>query len=223
VGIVTAVYLAVNLAAWHALGFEGVRYAKVYGIDLLARARHDGRWFAALVVIVTLGSINGTVLSGSRLFGAVGGMQSGYGLLAKWRTRRDAPLAALLIQAIICLAFVAAIEMTGAGQKDQSGESGFKRVVAATSPALWLVFLMAGLSLFVLRKREPVQTRPYRVPFYPLVPIVYVAACAFMLYESIEYAIAKWGPECWLALGLLAAGLPYWWIVGRADASSKRS
>jgi amino acid transporter len=179
------------------------------------RAGLPAAWLAALVVIVTLGSINGTVLSGSRLFATVGTMQPGYGLLAAGRTRRDAPLAALAVQALISLAFVVVIEARG------TGAAGFDRIVAATSPVLWVVFLGAGVALMALRRVESEQPRPFRVPLYPWMPVVYLAACAFMLYESVLYAVAMWGPESWLTTGLLALGLPYWLVAGR-DAASKR-
>jgi amino acid transporter len=226
VGAVTAVYLAVNLAALHALGFDGLRdladRGEGFGVPLFHRAGIPGALFAVLVVIVTLGSTNGTILSGSRLFAAVGEKQPGYGWLSKARTKRDAPLAALFIQAAICLAFVAVIELTGATRKDQQGQSGFDRVVAATSPVLWLVFFGAGLAIFVLRGKEPDRPRPFRVPLYPLVPAVYLAACVFMLYESIAYALANIGPEFWLTVGLLALGMPYRWVTARDAASERR-
>jgi amino acid transporter len=206
VGIVTAVYLAVNLAALSALGFAGVRASRAFGSDVMRHAGFDGRWFAAVVVLVTLGSINGTVLSGSRLLASSGERHAGFGLLARWRTRRNAPLAALLVQAGLCLAMVLALELT-------SDADGFERVLAATSPALWLVFLLAGLALFALRRWDPGRERPFRVPLYPVVPLVYCAACAFMLYMSVAFALSQWGPESWLTAGLLAAGVAYYLVV----------
>jgi APA family basic amino acid/polyamine antiporter len=101
-----------------------------------------------------------------------------------------------------------------------TGKAGFDRIVAATSPVLWVVFLGAGVALFVLRARESQQARPFRVPLYPVVPLAYLAASLYMLYQSVVYALAMWGPESWLTLGLLALGLPYWVVAGR-DASPK--
>src|SRR5262249_38282271 len=97
VGIVTVIYLAINLAAWHALGFFGVRESKAVGVDLLHRAGWGRDWFAGVFVLVSWGSIKGTFLSGPRLFSSIGGPQPGYELLARGRTRRDAPLAALVV------------------------------------------------------------------------------------------------------------------------------
>lgn len=222
VGIVTAVYLAVNFAALHGLGFSGLTAIAMhptnnkFGPILFDRAGWNRLAFAALVVIVTLGSTNGTILSGSRLFSTVGTMQKGYAWLAKGRTRKDAPLAALAIQALICLLFVAAIESRG------SGADGFDAIVAATSPVLWVVFLAAGLALIVLRFKEPQRELPYRVPLYPLVPLIYIAACVYMLYESTRYAYDQWAAEGQLTVVLLALGLPYWWWTHRGDASLKR-
>ncbi|MBX7103154.1 MAG: amino acid permease [Gemmataceae bacterium] len=212
VGLVTVIYLAVNVAALAVLGFAGIRETRTFGTDLMRHAGYDGRWFAAVVVLVTLGSINGTILSGSRLLASAGDRHVGFGLLAKARSRRNAPLASLLVQAGLCLAMVAALELT-------SDADGFERVLAATSPALWLVFLLAGLALFVLRWREPERDRPYRVPLYPVVPLVYCAGCAFMLYMSVDYAMTQLGPETWLTAGLLAAGMVYFLAM---SATSRR-
>lgn len=216
VAVVTVVYLAVDRAALHSLGLTGLRELEAreapFGLALFSAARLPVTAFALFVVLVTLGSTNGTILSGSRLFATVGTTQPGYGWLARGRTRADAPLAALGVQAAISLAFVAAIELTGGG-------SGFRRIVTATTPVLWVIFFGAGLALVVLRFREPRRDRPFRVPAYPLVAGVYLTACGFMLYESTRYAVTKWGAECWLMVGLLAAGLPYWWWVHRDAAA----
>lgn len=215
VGIVTALYLTVNAAALHGLGPSALRLTENFGVDLLKAAGFDGRWFAAVAVIVTLGSINGTILSGSRLFATAGAIQPGYGWLSRGRTRRDAPLVALAVQAAICLAMIAAVESVNPDGK------GFNRVVRATSPVLWVMFLMTGIALVVLRRRQPDRPRPYRVPLYPLLPIVFIGSCGFMLYESIEYAVSQWQAECWLALGLLLAGIPYWAWATRSPHVSR--
>lgn len=214
VGIVALVYLTVVIAAWHGLGFQELHLIGAansrdsrFGPILFDRAGFPSIWFSILVVIVTLGSTNGTILSGSRLFSTVGAMQSGYGWLARGRTKNDAPLIALLVQALISLAFVAVIEWRG------SGADGFDLIVAVTSPVLWVVFLSAGLSLIVLRFKRPPTPRPFSVPYFPIVPAIYIAGCLFMLYESTKYALEQKGPELWLMAILLAIGIPYWWLV----------
>jgi len=46
---------------------------------------------------------------------------------------------------------------------------------------------LTGVSLFVLRVKEPSAPRPFRVPGYPVVPAVFVLACAYLLYSSLDY------------------------------------
>jgi amino acid transporter len=48
-------------------------------------------------------------------------------------------------------------------------------------------FLLTGLSLFVLRRRDAQTARPFRVPLYPLTPVVFCATCAYLLYASLAY------------------------------------
>jgi len=64
---------------------------------------------------------------------------------------------------------------------------GFETMVDFTAPVFWFFFLLTGISLFILRKREPDAERPFRVPLYPVVPILFCAACAYLLWSSLAY------------------------------------
>ena len=65
---------------------------------------------------------------------------------------------------------------------------GFETLVAATAPVFWFFFLLTGLSVFVLRRKDRARERPFRVPFYPLTPVLFCAMCAYMLWSSLAYA-----------------------------------
>jgi amino acid transporter len=60
-------------------------------------------------------------------------------------------------------------------------------MVDYTAPVFWFFFLLTGASIFVLRAREPQAARPFRVPLYPLTPILFCAASAYLLYSSLAY------------------------------------
>ena len=68
---------------------------------------------------------------------------------------------------------------------------GFKAMVEFTAPVFWLFFLLAGVSLFVLRRREPERERPFRVPGYPVLPALFCATCAYMLWSSLSYVYSQ--------------------------------
>ena len=69
----------------------------------------------------------------------------------------------------------------------------------------------AGIALFVLRFTQPHVARPFKVPAYPILPIVFVATCAFLLYRSLLYTLENQAVQA--ALYVMAAGVVVWVIA----------
>jgi amino acid transporter len=73
----------------------------------------------------------------------------------------------------------------------------------------WLFFLLAGFSVIVLRHREPQRERPFRVPLYPVLPLLFCAACGYMLWSSLSYvnsqALGGFN-AAWIGVAVLAVG-----------------
>jgi amino acid transporter len=67
----------------------------------------------------------------------------------------------------------------------------------------------------VLRAREPDQPRPFRVPLFPLVPVLFCAVCGFMLYQSGAYAVSRRPAEALVVAGLLLLGVPVYALTRR--------
>jgi amino acid transporter len=55
----------------------------------------------------------------------------------------------------------------------------------------WAFFLLTGISVFVLRERDRDVPRPFKVPLYPELPLVFCLSCGYMLYSSIDYALTR--------------------------------
>jgi amino acid transporter len=77
-------------------------------------------------------------------------------------------------------------------------------MVEYTAPVFWLFFLLVGISLFVLRRREGAIVRPFRVPLYPATPLVFCGVCLCMLYSSLVYT----GRGGLIGVVVLLAGIP---------------
>jgi amino acid transporter len=88
------------------------------------------------------------------------------------------------------------------------GRKGFDTLLRCTAPVFWLFFLLTGISLFVLRILDRRRERPFPVPFFPVLPLIFCATCAYMLYGGIQYA----GNLGLIGGLLLLAGLPLYWI-----------
>src|SRR6185369_16895181 len=64
---------------------------------------------------------------------------------------------------------------------------GFSTMVDYLSPVYWLFMTLSGVALFVLRGKFPAVARPFRVPWYPLLPIAFIASSVYVLYSSLAY------------------------------------
>lgn len=50
---------------------------------------------------------------------------------------------------------------------------------------IWIFFIATFFAVFVLRKREPNMPRPYKVPFYPIVPWISIIGGAYIVLAAI--------------------------------------
>ena len=201
--VVTVLYVLLNLAYLNVLGLEGMRASKAVAADLMqATLGSAGAAVLSLVVIAAaLSTLNATVFTGARTNYALGRDVPMFALLGRWHERSNAPVPALLVQGAVAVALVLLSSYT---------PDGFETMVAYTAPAFWLFFMLTGVALFVLRRHEPVNRDHFRVPLYPVLPLVFCAMCAFMLYSSASYALSKDPSSLGAQLGLLVlvAGVP---------------
>jgi amino acid transporter len=222
--LVTCIYLAVNLAYLGALGFRGVCQSKTIAADMFALpfGETGRKVMSALVMVSALGSIHGLLFTGMRLYGTFGRDHPAFAWLAGKEDRTHS-LGALFAQAAFSILLIAVIELAyhwrlvlgevagwcGIEFDPEANLGGdIERLVACTAPVFWLFFLLTGCSLFVLRWKDPHVERPYRVPLYPALPLVFVLSCAFMLYKSAAYALEKQPAEALVVVGLMLLGVP---------------
>jgi amino acid transporter len=147
-----------------------------------------------IVAVAALSSANATLITGARTSCALGRSVPALRWLGLWDTSRNTPGHAVIVQGLVALALVIA----GAFARD-----GFQLAVEYTAPVFWLFMLLIGLSLFVLRVRDPAAERPVRVPLYPVLPAIFCATNAYLLYSSLAYT----GVGAMAGVAVLATGL----------------
>ena len=200
---VAAIYLVVMLAFLHAMGgLAGLQQAKAVAADVfsLGFGPWGGKFISLLIAVSALGAINGQVFTGARIYYAMGQEHRMYGVLGRWSPLLGTPVWSLLVQGAITLAVVVGFGWAGA-------HKGFEKMVIFTTPVFWFFLVLVGISLFVLRRREPESPEPYRVPLYPIVPIVFCLSSLYMAYSGVRYAIDNKSPEAFWSIGLLLVGV----------------
>jgi amino acid transporter len=107
---------------------------------------------------------------------------SNFGWLAHWNKRQDAPLRSIGLQSLVILGMVIGFGLV---------ENDFESLVIFTAPCFWLFLLLVGISLFVLRWRDADRERVFRVPGYPVIPLIFCLSSLFMFYSTARYMISQ--------------------------------
>lgn len=203
--VLTGLYLLVNLALLRGLGLAGVRSSQAVAADLIKLdfGARGAYLMSVIVAVSALTSANATVLTGARTNYALGRDFSLFNFLGRWNNRVESPINALLVQGSIALALVFA----GAWQRQ-----GFEQMIGYTAPVFWFFFLLTGIALFVLRRKEPLTPRPFRVPLFPVTPLLFCLSSAYMLSSSINY----YGSHSFVGIFALLAGIPVLLYARRA-------
>ncbi len=202
---VIVIYVALNLVYYHVLPMDQVARSSRVGADAAVRIfGHTGSYLVSLLIIIsTLGSLNGSILAAPRVYYAM----AQDGLFFRWcarvHPRFHTPHLALLVQAVWAVVLVAA------GTYEQL----FTYVIFAA----FVFYALTALAVVVLRRTRPHAPRPYRVFGYPYVPIIFVLGSALFLANTLieEPVQAGFG-----AIMLAAGVLVYWFWKRKAAPGS---
>lgn len=193
--IITTLYVLVNFAYLNVLGLGGVAASNTVAGDVMRLTfGAEAAWIIALMIaIAAVTSANATIFTGARTNYALGNDFPALGILGRWNERADSPVNAFIIQGMIALGLVGLSVLT---------RDGIRAIIDYTAPVFWFFFLLVGVSLFVLRRTEPDVERPFRVPFYPVTPLIFCATSSYLLYSSLMYT----GMGSLVGVGVLALG-----------------
>jgi basic amino acid/polyamine antiporter, APA family len=194
---VTILYLLLNAAFLHTLGYAGLAASPAVATDSVAAVfpRTGARLVSALICLSALGAVNGLILTGARISFAVGRDHPLFAPLGHWNQRTGTPARALLLQGAITCTLIVLL-------------GSFINTIVYTAPAVYSFYFATSIAVIVLRHRDPHAPRPYRVFAFPAPTLVFCATCLFLLHSAITYK-----PHIALAaLGLLLAGIPVYWF-----------
>jgi basic amino acid/polyamine antiporter, APA family len=145
-----------------------------------------------------LGAVNGLVFTGARISYAVGADHKLFRLLGRWHPRFGTPAVALITQGAIAVTLILAL-------------GSFLNAILYTAATVYSFYLATTVAVIVLRRKEPQVERPFRVPGYPVTPLVFSAVCAYLIYSAVTYKpqIAR------ISCLLLPLGLLFYWFSNR--------
>jgi len=182
-GLVMAAYLLANWAYVRVLGLPGLARSEAPAAEAMRLAFGRGAELAmvGVVTLTALSVMNAILIAGPRTTYAAARDLAAEWRLAHWNARRGTPSAAVVATSAVALLLVALGDAT---------RGGFSTMVDYLSPVYWFFLTLSGIALIVLRRREPGRPRPFRVPLYPWMPLLFSACSAYVLWASLVYVKA---------------------------------
>ena len=182
--IVITVYLLINFAYMYVLPIGEMAQSKLVAADVAQKAIGGlgGAFVAALVMVSTFGTSNGTIMVSARIYFAMAREKMFFSRIGDAHPKYHTPANALFLQAI----WSSALVFSGS----------FDDLTDMLIFVSWIFYAFGAIGVFVLRKKMPDTPRPYRVPGYPWLPAIFVVfAFGFViltLYDDISnYASGK--------------------------------
>ncbi len=200
--LITLLYVLINVAYLQVLGLETLRNSETIGIDLteMVVGMEGGYVVGLIVILAALSTANATIITGARTNYALGRDFSRLSVLGIWNRLTDSPQNALILQGGIALLLVLIGAFT---------EEAISTMVDYTAPVFWFFMLLTTLSLFIFRRRESGKSLPYRVPLYPITPVLFAATCGYLLWSSLTVT----GYGALYGAGILLLGIPVYWMA----------
>ena len=201
VATVGLLYVLMNAAVQYVLPADAIAMSPRPASDAVALVM--GRMGASVVsagmAISMLVTLNGTIMSGARVPFAVARDGYFFSALAEVHPRFHTPSVAILLQAMLSIILL----LLG---------GNFRQLFSLAIFAEWLFYMISGSTVFIFRWRDPQAPRPYRMFGYPLVPALFIAVAAVLLYYTFR---GDW-PNSLYGLLVILAGVPvFLWFRSR--------
>ncbi len=195
-GAVTLIYLVLNLVFLRSVPLADLAGTVEVGALSAAYLFGDtgGRIISAMLALLLLSTISAMLLAGPRVFAAMAADGHMPSLLGA-RNRRGAPTGAVFFSLTLALALI----LSGT----------FEAVLGFAGFTLMLSSLLTVLGAVRLRRREPRLPRPFRIPWYPGPPLVYLCLTAASLL------VVTWSNPWPVMTGVGVLAVLWWWLHRR--------
>jgi len=189
-------YLLANAGYVRALGPVAAANSERVAADAIGAVLGPiaGLIVSVLILVSIFSALNGLVLTAPRLYYAMARDGLFFQRLAAVHPKFGTPAFAI----VTLSAWSALFAVSGT----------FVQLLTYVVFAGWLFYALGAYSVFIYRRREPNAARPYRVPGYPVTPVLFILAAVLLVFNTILTQPARAA----VGLGFVALGAPAFFI-----------
>jgi APA family basic amino acid/polyamine antiporter len=196
----SAVYILINIAIIKvlspaqmvSLGHDASSIAaqKLFGL-------YGGNLVSVGIMISIIGGLNGYIMTLSRIVFTMAERNQlpVSGVWKKIETDSNTPVNAALLLAVLAFIYLQVLDAD--------------RLSDIAMFAIWIFYLLSFIAVFIARKQMPQALRSYKVPLYPLTPLIAVGGALYIIYGMCIshplYAV--------VSVGLTLAGIPVLYLI----------
>ncbi|MGN8981261.1 APC family permease [Enterococcus villorum] len=169
------VYLLVNAVFLKTASIEGIsgNSNAASEVATMIFGGFGGKLVTIGILISVYGTINGYTLTGMRL-PYVMAQENRLPFskhLGKLTERTNVPLSAGILELVVAILMM----MVG----------GFDMLTDMLVFVIWIFYTMVFIGVIILRKTEPSLKRPYKVPLYPIIPLIAIIGGGFIVVSTL--------------------------------------
>lgn len=201
-GAIVLIYLLVNVAYLYLLPVPAIAAAERVAATAAEQIPMFGSAGAAIiagiVMVSCFGSVNGSMMTGPRVFFAMSDRGLLFPVIARVSPIFRTPSVAIWLAAALAVTYVL--------------QNSFAQLADRFVLGTWPFYALAVVGVFILRRRRPDLPRPYRTFGYPVTPALFLLASVGMMANAIITKPRDNG----VTFGIILAGIPVyglwrWW------------
>lgn len=195
-GAVTLTYLLCNIGYFKVLDHASIATSKVVAADTMAAILPGTDYLIAGLIALSVFACAGLyVLSTPRIFNQMAKEGLFFPMFAKEHPKVGVPVNAIILQSVFAILLV-------------SAWGSFASIIEYVTFVEWLFLLIACIGIFVVRAKYKNEQPAFKVPFYPVLPIVFIAIVGWFIVKN---AFAD-KPENYAGLIVIPVGIAFFYI-----------
>lgn len=213
---VIAIYLLANFAYLHLLDINQIAHSKLVAADVAYRIIGNAgvNLVSMAVMISAFGTLNGSMMTGPRIFFAMADDGLFFKQIAAVHPRFKTPYLAISLAATLAILFVMV--------------RSFEQLSDTFVLGIWPFYALGVAAVYRLRRKRPDLPRPYKTLGYPVTPALFIIAVLVLITNAlvgdVRYYLAKFAggpnPHEWsgalMVAVIILAGIPAYYLWTRS-------